>query len=108
MQDPQTGLIEAINRMVGGAGVTLIAAFVGRAMFHAGEVRAKRRAVLSLDLIWEMPIAVGMALIGEGLSVQLDLSDTPRTALIAIIAYLGPRSIGVMIEGALGLRKKGG
>ena len=66
MQDPQAGLIEVINRIVGGAGVTLIAAFVGRAMYHAGEVRAKRRPMFSKDLIWEVPIAVGMALIGEG------------------------------------------
>ena len=108
MQDPQAGLIEVINRIVGGAGVTLIAAFVGRAMYHAGEVRAKRRPMFSKDLIWEVPIAVGMALIGEGVASQLALSETSGTALIAVIAYLGPRSIGVIIESALGLRKNGG
>ncbi|SEB50651.1 hypothetical protein SAMN05519105_0559 [Rhodobacter sp. 24-YEA-8] len=40
---PDPGLIATINQFIGGAATALLAAFSGRAMYHAGEVRARRR-----------------------------------------------------------------
>lgn len=98
MVEPETGLIEAISNAVGGAATTLIAAFVGRAMFHAGEVRAKRRRIFSFDLVWEVPLAIGMALIGDALGDYLDLENTVRVGLIAVLSYLGPRGAAAIFE----------
>ncbi len=106
MPEPTPGLIEAINTALGGAATALAAAIIGRGMFHAQEVRARRRPILSWDLIWEVPLAVGMALIGEGLAEYWELSRSVGTALIAVLSYLGPRGVGALFETWIG-RKKG-
>lgn len=99
MHDPSTGgLIEALNNAIGGAATAFVAAVAGRLMWLAGEVRAKRRPLLSLTLIWELPMAFGMALIGDGLSDYLALSDTTSIAVISAVSYLGPRGAGAIIE----------
>lgn len=67
-------------------------------MYHAGEVRAKRRPVFSWDLVWELPLAVGMALIGSSLSEYMGLSDEIGVGVIAVLSYLGPRGAGAMLE----------
>lgn len=99
MSDPQDpGLIATMHSLLGGAVTSLIAAATGRAMYHAGEVRARRRPILSWDLAWEMPLAVGMALIGDGLSAYWHLDEPVGVALIAILSYLGPRGAGAFLE----------
>ncbi len=98
MPEPSPGLIDALNTAVGGAATALAAAMIGRGMYHAQEVRARRRPILSWDLIWEVPLAVGMALIGEGLAEYWGLSRSVGTALIAVISYLGPRGVGALFE----------
>lgn len=95
---PEPGLIDAAQRLLGGAGTALMAAIAGRAMWHASEVRAKRRPVFSKDTLWELPTAIGMALMGEGAGNYLELSNTATVALIAVLSYLGPRGMGAMLE----------
>lgn len=67
-------------------------------MYHAGEVRAKRRPVFSWDLVWELPLAVGMALIGSSLSEYMGWSDEIGVGVIAVLSYFGPRGAGAMLE----------
>jgi hypothetical protein len=47
-------------------------------------------------VLWELPIAFGMALIGEGISTYLELSHPIGTALVAALAYFGPRGAEVL------------
>ena len=103
---PSTGIIDALHNLVGGGATVLFAAAIGRVMYVAGEVRARRRPLLSLDLLWELPLVVGMGLIGDGLSGYLALSDRPAAALIATLSYLGPRGAGALLE--RWIAKKGG
>ena len=95
---PDPGLIETMHRFFGGAVTALLAALAGRAMYHAGEVKAKRRAIVRWDLIWEVPVAVGMALAGDALGAYLDLSRETTVGLIAVLSYLGPRGAGAVLE----------
>ncbi|MFC3568420.1 phage holin family protein [Paracoccus sp. TOH] len=95
---PEPGLIEAMNKLFGGAATTLLAAFSGRLMYHAGEVRAKRRPIWSRDLAWELPTCIGMAMVGDGLADYLALTDTQSVALVAVLSYLGPRGAGAVLE----------
>lgn len=95
---PDLGLIGVMQNAIGGAATALIAAFAGRAMHHANEVRAKRRAVLSLDLVWEVPLLFGMAMIGDSLGSYLGLTREVTVGLIAVLSYLGPRGAGAMFE----------
>lgn len=89
--------IEMLDAWWGGGITTLFGAFLGRFMFHAGEVRASRRKLFGREVLWELPIAVGMAVIGESLAAWLGLSNTTRVGLIAALAYLGPRGAEVML-----------
>jgi len=90
--DPST-ITETLEALVGGAMTTVIAGISGRLMFHSMEVKNKRRKFLGRELIWEMPVAVGMALIAESLTIKLGLDASMRTGVIAAIAFLGPRVI---------------
>ncbi len=106
MSDPTPpGLIDALQNLVGGGVTAFLSAMTGRLMWHAGEVRAKRRPILSLTLIWELPMAVGMALIGEGLGAYLGLGREVTVGLIAVLSYLGPRGAGAMLEKWIAARK---
>jgi hypothetical protein len=102
----QPGLIEAFNQMLGGALTSFVGALVGRAMWHSGEVRAKRRRMFGPELLWELPTALGMGFVGEGASGYLGLESGSRTALIVALAYLGPRGAQALAERILGGREK--
>lgn len=98
MQDKYTSLIDALNALMGGAATTLIAALVGRAMWHGNEARKGRRKFFGFELLWEFPVAIGMALIGESFAAYLDIGQPASTGLIAALAYLGPRGTEVLLQ----------
>ncbi|MCK3780475.1 phage holin family protein [Ensifer sesbaniae] len=104
MQEKYTSLIELLNAWFGGAATTLIAVFAGRLMWHTNEVRKMRRKFFGKELLWEMPIAVGMAFIGEGLATWLSLGQPIATGMIAALAYLGPRGSEVLFLRWFGAR----
>jgi hypothetical protein len=87
MPEKTNGLIQTIEALWGGAATVLLAAAIGRLMWHSGEVRQGRRKFIGPELFWELPVAVGMAIIGEGLS-----------------GYLGPRGAEVLIAKLLKAR----
>ncbi|MQV97201.1 hypothetical protein GHK46_07185 [Sinorhizobium medicae] len=73
----------------------MIGALVGRLMWHTNEVRKMRRKFFGKELLWEMPIAVGMAFIGAALASWLALEQPMATGLIAL-AYRGARGSEVL------------
>lgn len=89
--DPISDL-HALWHVVEGFIAALVAAGLGRLMWHVGQVSKGSRRFWSLELVWEIPLAIGMAVVGRGLAEFLDLSGNIEAALIAILAYLGPRS----------------
>lgn len=94
MSEPSPhGLISAVQALLGGAATTLAAALVGRLMFHSGEVRARRRRFFGPELLWELPVAIGMAIIGEAFCAWAELTQPVSTGVIAALAYLGPRGV---------------
>lgn len=103
MSDKQT-VAELLSVWLGGAGTTLAGAFIGRAMWHISEARKSRRRFIGPELIWELPIAVGMAIIGEGLASYWSLGHPTSTGLVAALAYLGPRGAEVLFVKWFGKR----
>jgi hypothetical protein len=103
MDDP--GFIETIDRVFGGALTTLIGAFTGRLMYHSGEVKLGRRRFFGRELLWEIPVAVGMALIGEAAASHIGLTQPVSTGFVATLAYLGPRGVEALLAAWL-CRKK--
>jgi hypothetical protein len=101
----ELSFIEMINNLFGGAVTTLIGAFTGRLMYHSGEVKLGRRRFFGKELLWEIPVAVGMAIIGDGIASYLGLGQPVSTGLVAMLAYLGPRGAETLLAAWLG--KKG-
>ncbi|MBB4007822.1 phage holin family protein [Allorhizobium taibaishanense] len=96
MSEKISTLAEVLTAWFGGAGTTIIGAILGRAMWHGQEVRRARRRPLGPELLWELPIAIGMAMVGEGLAGWLNVGQPVSTGLIAALAYMGPRGAEVL------------
>lgn len=84
-------------KMFGGGITAMISATAGRMMYHVGQVRKGERKFFSKELLWEVPLSVGMAIIGEGFAEWLGLTGTAATGLIGALAYMGPRGIEALI-----------
>lgn len=104
MADPQGTLWDAVNSMFQGSLSTLLGAFFGRAMWHSTEVRAKRRKFFGREMAWELPILLGMWMIGVGLGDYLDLSVKATAALCSVLSYLGPRGAEALFERWIGVK----
>lgn len=73
--------------------ITMVAATIGRFMFHVRQVQRGARRFWSWHLVWEIPTAIGMGLIADSMATWLELSDGTRVGFVAVIAYLGPHAI---------------
>ena len=101
----EPGFLETLHGLFGGAVTTLIGAFTGRLMYHSGEVKLGKRRFFGKELLWEIPVAIGMAIIGEGIARYFELGQPVSTGLVAMLAYLGPRGAEALLTAWL-CRKK--
>ncbi len=92
-----SSFIETLHGLLGGTFTTLIGAFTGRLMWHSGEVKLGRRRFFGKELLWEIPVAIGMAIIGEAVSSYLGLTQPVSTGVVATLAYLGPRGAEALL-----------
>jgi hypothetical protein len=74
-----------------------IGGLIGRLLFFA---RSDRRR-WSWGLIWELPIAIGMACIGLAITEHLNLTGNVGFGVIIGVSYVGPRVIDSIIDIAL-------
>lgn len=102
---PDNSFIETINHLFGGAITTLIGAFTGRLMWHSGEVKLGNRRFFGKELLWEIPVAVGMALIGDAAANHMGLTQPVSTGFVATLAYLGPRGAESLLCAWIGRKK---
>lgn len=68
---------------------------LGRLLDHATKVQRGGRAFWSRALLWELPVAIAMGLVGDGLAAHLGLADQVRVGFTVAVAYLGPKVIEV-------------
>ena len=94
----EQSFLETLNGLFGGTLTTLIGAFTGRLMWHSGEVRRGNRAFFGKEILWEIPVAIGMAIIGEAVASYLALGQPVSTGLVATLAYLGPRGTEALLS----------
>lgn len=91
------GFVGWLSSVAGGAVTTLFGAGVGRLMWHSMEVKKGQRNFFGPELVWETPIALGMAVIGEGIASFYEVGPTVTTGIVALAAYIGPRGAEVML-----------
>lgn len=53
---------------------------------------------LGIEILSELPIAISMAVIGDGLAGWLDLQQMTTFSLVAALFYLAPRGFEVMVS----------
>lgn len=104
--DPKDALDSAQPLLAIGAGGLL-----GRLMYRAKM--HPRRPFFSWDILFELPIALGMGIIAHGgceaavaLGLVDELPELARTAVVVFVSYLGPRAVDALFE--LGLGRLGG
>jgi len=92
-----------------GGSLSFVWAGVGRLMFHARQVQQGRRRLFSKSLLLELPIALGMGMVGAGIADWLGFTGQVRDAVLVSAGFIGPRAIEQIFERALKFfDKKGG
>lgn len=87
--DPFQLLPPLRESLVSGA-PTVLWAFIGRMVWHIDRVRYGHRRFYSVHLLWELGVAVGIGLVGDGLATWLDITGKPVIALTVAVAHIGP------------------
>ena len=93
-----------------GSSLSFIWAAVGRLMFHARQVQQGRRRLFSKSLLLELPIALGMGMVGAGVAEWWGFTGQVRDAVLVSAGFVGPRAIEQVVEKLLRVidRKGGG
>ena len=86
-----------------GSSLSFIWAGVGRLMFHARQVQQGRRRLFSKSLMLELPIALGMGMVGAGVAEWWGFQGQVRDAVLVSAGFVGPRAIEQLIERLLKL-----
>jgi hypothetical protein len=69
------------------------AAFIGRLVRHLHLVQKGIRRFWGMQLLIELPVAIFMGFVGNGLADWLALSPKSTIGLVAALSYLGPAAI---------------
>ena len=86
-----------------GSSLSFLWAGVGRLMFHARQVQQGRRRLFSRALLLELPIALGMGMVGAGVAEWWGFQGQVRDAVLVSAGFVGPRAIEQLIERLLKL-----
>jgi hypothetical protein len=87
------GLIAAIDAILGGAGTLLFSAATARIIYHGQQVRKGVRPMFGWNLLFEAPLAIGMALVGDAFSDYMGFNHHVSVGIVAILAYKGPEGV---------------
>jgi hypothetical protein len=99
---PQNSAPDWLDRLLTSTAFLLFgAAYLGRFVYHVEQVRRRRRKLLSIEALFDVPIAAGMGLIGAGLGEYLALGVNATAAAAGILGYLGPRGSEAMLAAVL-------
>lgn len=89
-----------------GSSLSFIWAGVGRLMFHARQVQQGRRRLFSKSLLLELPIALGMGMVGAGVAECWGVTGQVRDAVLVSAGFVGPRAIEQLLERGLKLMER--
>jgi hypothetical protein len=99
---------EWLKDILQGSGLSFMWAAVGRLMFHARQVQQGRRRLFSKSLMLELPIALGMGMVGAGVAELWGFQGHVRDAVLVSAGFVGPRAIEQTIERLLKLTGRDG
>lgn len=85
--------LETARETLTNLAAALSAAFIGRLAKHVLLVQKGLRQFWGMHLLLELPVAIFMGFVGNGLADWLHLSGRSAIGLIAALSYLGPAAI---------------
>ncbi len=56
------------------------------------------RKPTGISLLWEVPLAIGLGVVGKGLADWLGLTGFPNYAMTIAVSYIGPRAIDIALD----------
>lgn len=92
---------EMTHKLLGWVSI-LVAAMLGRLMFHAYQVQRGQRNFWTWALLLDLIIACGMGLIAHGMCDYFAIAGAAESAIIAIAGYLGPHGIDAIFTKRFG------
>lgn len=87
---------ELQQALAGFLGMFPIAA-LARFLFHYRMVRDGCRTFWSLDLLWELPMAIFCAMVGGGVAAGFELDGMAAYSVVGVVSWLGPRGMEIML-----------
>ena len=92
------GISEIAAKSVGAG----LLGLVGRAVHIAASAnRPVGWQAISVTVLWEIPIGLGMGVIGWGLADYIGLKGFPHYAMVVSVAIAGPKLISVLLDLAI-------
>lgn len=88
MQD-DPGLWNTLIAKYGAAATAWALAFLGRLSWHARQVQLGKRKALSRHLLLDVPAALAIGVIGNGIASYFGLGPEIKSGLIAYLGWLG-------------------
>ena len=58
---------------------------------------ASAKRPIGLSLLWEIPLAIGMGVVGKGIADAFGLTGFSNFAVIIAVSYTGPRLIDIAL-----------
>ncbi|HIP78377.1 MAG TPA: hypothetical protein EYH07_07935 [Kiloniellaceae bacterium] len=84
-----------------------IGALVGRLAYHTMQVKAGKRRFWSIDLFWELPLALFCGSVAGAIGIYLALPPLVTFGLCSLVGYLGPRGVEVIVYRVIDRYSKG-
>lgn len=97
MAEMGPGDMEGWRATLMGLGGAVVSAVIGRLAWHTSQVRKGCRRFWSIELLWEMPLAVFMGLVGGGISEYFGLGFLGACAVASFAGWLGPRGLEALL-----------
>jgi len=77
--------------------LTFLLAWIGRMTYHIRQVQKRQRSFWSAHLLWEVPTALAIGFIADGVADYFALHGKAAIAVIIMVSYLGPAGIEAII-----------
>jgi hypothetical protein len=89
---------ELATTITTGASAAAAGGMLGALIKHARAVRSGRRRAISWGLVWELPTAYGMGIVGVGVGQWAKLAPDTVFSLAIVLGYLGPRVFDEVLD----------
>ena len=71
----------------------IFTALLARLLWHVRQVKMRQRKLFSVDILWEIPVAILAIIFGAGIADYFGIDGMAAQAIVGAMAWLGPRGV---------------